>query len=156
MPLDVVSEIEIERPRPAVAGFASDPDNTADWDGGVRRVDWVTPRPVGVGSMITMEARFLGRDLVSTYRIVEAVAHERLVMATAAGPFPMETVYTFADTTSGGTRMTVRRRGEPDGFLQLLVPAMASAIRRADRRSLARLKALLEYLGHHDRGHHLQ
>ena len=43
-----------------------------------------------------------------------------------------------------GTLMTLRNRGRPAGFSKLLAPIMATAIRRANRKDLARLKALLE------------
>ena len=65
-------------------------------------------------------------------------------MSTAEGPFPMETTYTRADTPTGGTRMTLRNRGEPAGFAKLGAPMMARAMRRANRRDLETLKHLLE------------
>jgi hypothetical protein len=40
--------------------------------------------------------------------------------------------------------MKLRNRGEPAGFSRLAAPLMASAIRRANRKDLARLKAILE------------
>jgi hypothetical protein len=88
-------------------------------------------------------ARFLGRRLAYTYQVRELVAGERLVMSTAEGPVPMETTYTWADT-DGGTRMTLRNRGEPAGLTKLAAPAVAAAMRRANRKDLAQLKRILE------------
>jgi uncharacterized protein YndB with AHSA1/START domain len=93
---------------------------------------------------MTFAARFLGRELVYTYEIRELVPGERLVMSTSQGPFPMETTYTWEDSPSGGTRMTLRNRGEPAGFSKVAAPVMAAAMRRANRKDLARLRALLE------------
>ena len=88
-------------------------------------------------------ARFLGRRLEYTYEIVDLEPGRRLVMRTAQGPFPMETTYTW--TAEGdGTRMTLRNRGEPAGFSRLMAPFLATVVRRANRKDLARLKTLLE------------
>jgi hypothetical protein len=71
-------------------------------------------------------------------------AGERFVMSTAEGPFPLETTYTWQDSPSGATTMTLRNRGEPNGFSKLMAPLMASAIRHANTNDLRRLKTILE------------
>lgn len=144
MPVDVVTEIEISRPRERVAAFAADPDNATAWYRNIRSVAWETPPPAAVGSRVRFSARFLGRTLEYTYEIRESEPGSRLAMATAEGPFPMETVYTWEDSPGGGTRMTLRNRGEPSGFAAVAAPAMTRAMRRANQADLRRLKALLE------------
>ena len=141
--VDVVTEIEIARPRAEVAAYAADPDNATAWYANIERAEWRSEPPLREGSRVAFVARFLGRTLAYTYEIRELVPGERLVMATAEGPFPMETTYTWADA-AGGTRMTLRNRGEPRGFAKVGAPVMAAAMRRANRKDLARLKGLLE------------
>jgi hypothetical protein len=142
--VDVASEVEIERPREEVAAFAADPDNARVWYQNIEAVEWRTPRPLEVGSRIDFRARFLGRSLAYTYEVVELVPGRRLVMATSEGPFPMETTYTWVDTARGGTRVTLRNRGEPSGFASVASPVLVRAMRRANRKDLARLKDALE------------
>jgi hypothetical protein len=89
-------------------------------------------------------AHFLGRRLAYTYEVVELVPLERLVMWTAQGPFPMETSYEWAPSGEGQTRMSLRNRGEPSGFAGVAAPLMSAAMRRANQKDLARLKAVLE------------
>jgi uncharacterized membrane protein len=144
VPVDVRTEIEIDRPRAEVAAFAADLDNTTAWYRNIEAVEWQSPRPAVVGSQIAFIAHFLGRRLAYTYEVRELVAGERLVMSTSDGPFPMETTYLWADTASGGTRMTLRNRGEPSGFRGIAAPLMATAMRRANAADLRRLKGLLE------------
>jgi hypothetical protein len=144
MPVDVVSDIVIARPRPEVAAFAGDPSNAPAWYVNIESVEWETPPPLRLGSRVAFVAHFLGRRLAYTYEIVELVAGTRLVMRTAQGPFPMETTYTWEPAGEAATRMSLRNRGEPSGFGKLAAPFMAAAMRRANRKDLAQLKALLE------------
>jgi uncharacterized membrane protein len=144
MTVDVETQIEIDRPRADVAAYAADPDNATSWYRNIAAVAWQSPKPLRIGSQIAFVARFLGRRLEYTYEVTELIRGERFVQRTAQGPFPMETTYSWADSPSGGTTMRLRNRGEPAGFSKLAAPIMASAIRRANQKDLARLKAILE------------
>jgi ligand-binding SRPBCC domain-containing protein len=141
--VDVLTEIEIMCPREEVAAFASDPSNATAWYKNIKAVEWETRPPAVVGSRIRFRAQFLGRTLDYTYEVREVEPGRLFVMATAQGPFPMETKYTWEDSTDG-TRMTLRNRGEPSGFAAITAPVMASAMRRANHSDLRRLKTLLE------------
>jgi hypothetical protein len=144
MPVDVLTEIEIGRPREEVATYAADPTNATAWYENIDRVEWKTPPPLTVGSKVAFAARFLGRSLEYTYEIGDFAPGERLVMSTSQGPFPMETTYTWADTAAGGTKMALRNRGEPSGFSRIAGILIAPAIRRANQKDLRRLKEILE------------
>ena len=144
MTVDVTTEIDIDHPLADVAAYAADPDNAPEWYANIDSVEWKSEPPVAVGSAVAFLARFLGRRLAYTYEFVEFVPGERLVMRTAEGPFPMETTYAWRPTDGGGTHMMLRNRGEPAGFSRIAAPFMAAAMRRANRKDLAKLKAILE------------
>ena len=144
MNVDVETEIVIARPVPDVAAYTADPSNAPAWYDNIDTVEWKTPPPAQVGSVVEFVARFLGRTLRYTYELVEWEPGQRLVMRTQQGPFPMETTYTWSVTANGSTRMTLRNRGEPTGFSRLMAPIMKPAMRRANRKDLAKLKAILE------------
>ena len=144
MSVDVVTEIQIRRPRSEVAAFAADPSNAPLWYVNIRSAEWDGPETLAVGGRIRFTAQFLGRVLAYTYVIRDFVADSRLVMATTDGPFAMETTYEWTDDAEGVTRMTLRNRGQPSGFARLAAGAMERAMRRANSKDLQRLKALLE------------
>jgi len=142
--VDVRTEIEIQRPRDEVAAFASDPANATAWYKDIEAVEFETQGRVAVGSRLRFRAHFLGRTLEYTYEVREIDPGRRFVMATAEGPFPMETTYTWDDTGPGATKMGLRNRGEPSGFAAVTAPLLKLAIRRANEADLRRLKARLE------------
>lgn len=144
MAVDVLTVIEIDRPRDEVFAFAADPARTTAWYRNIKTVEWEGNPPAIVGSRVRFSARFLGRSLDYTYEVREIEPGRRFVMATAEGPFAMVTTYTFADAAGGGTRMELRNRGEPSGFAAVAAPVMKRAMRRANEADLRRLKALLE------------
>jgi uncharacterized membrane protein len=142
--VDVISEVEIDRPRAEVAAYACDPDNALTWYENIKSVEWHSPPPLVLGSRVAFTAEFLGRRLEYTYEVRELVAGERMRMSAADGPFPMETTYTFGDLADGRTHMTLRNRGRPAGFSRLVAPLMSRAMNRANRKDLERLKHVLE------------
>lgn len=144
MSVDVLTEIVIKSPLDRVVAFAAEPSNAPEWYVNIDSVEWKTPRELAVGARMAFVARFLGRRLAYTYEIVELLPGARLVMRTAEGPFPMETTYTWEATDEGHTRMTLRNRGVPSGFAAVFAPFMGTAMRRANRKDLARLKLILE------------
>jgi hypothetical protein len=142
--VDVLTEIDIAQPRAVVADYVSNLDNTTEWYTNIDRVEWRSPKPLRVGSQVAFVARFLGRRLAYTYEVRDWVPGQQLVMSTTDGPFPMETTYEWRDSPRGDTTMALRNRGIPTGFSNVAAPVMAGAMRRANRKDLLRLKAILE------------
>jgi uncharacterized protein YndB with AHSA1/START domain len=150
MPVDVLTETTIDRPLAEVASYVAEPSNAPEWYANIASAEWKTPPPLQLGSRFAFVARFLGRRLAYTYEVIDFVPHERLVMRTAEGPFPMETTYTWQAVADRATRMTLRNRGEPSGFSKVAAPVMAAAMRRANEKDLRNLRAILEGHGRRD------
>ena len=142
--VDVTTEIVIDAPIERVAVYTADPANTPEWYANIKSAAWQSEPIVQVGGRIDFVARFLGRELVYTYEIVDYVPGDHIVLRTAQGPFPMETTYTWAARPDGSTAMRLRNRGEPAGYSRLVAPFMAFAVRAANRKDLRKLKSVLE------------
>jgi hypothetical protein len=67
-------------------------------------------------------------------------------MSTDQGPFPVVTTYSWQDTPTGRTRMTLRNRGEPSRFANLASQLIAAQMRKSTGRDLRLLKSILERL----------
>ena len=144
MPVDVSTEIVIQRPRQEVSAYSAEPDNAPRWYSSIKQVKWETPKPLAVGSRVAFAATFLGRTLAYTYEVIEFDPGRRLVMSTKEGPFPMETTYSWEDAPDGATRMELRNRGSPSGFSSLAAPFLSARMRKANEQDLRTLKRILE------------
>jgi uncharacterized membrane protein len=144
MSVDVTTTIVIERPIAEVAGYSGDPSNAPEWNRRIASAEWQTEPPMMLGSQITFTARFMGKDLVYTYEVIEYTPQDQVAMRTTQGPFPINTTYTWRAVGERVTHMTLRNHGEPTGFWRLAAPLITIAMRRAVPHDLSRLKQLLE------------
>ena len=144
MAVNVLTETVIARPRDEVAAFAVDPDRIPLWYQHVKAIEWQTEPPLAVGSRVALVSRLLRQRLAYTYEVVEHTPGERFVMRSLEGSSPMETSYAWATMPDGRTRMTIHNHGAPTGILGWLGPIAGMAIRRANTKDLALLKAILE------------
>jgi len=142
--VDVITETEIGCSIEEVSEYASNPCNAPDWYVNIKSVEWKTPPPLSIGSQLAFKANFLGRDLAYVYVIKELVPHQKLVMSTEEGPFPMETTYTWEKIDENRTKMTLRNRGYPSGLSKLMAPFMVPVMRKANKKDLALIKVILE------------
>jgi hypothetical protein len=142
--IDVRTDLDIDLPRTEVAAYASDPDNAMSWYANIKAVEWKTTPPLEEGSRIVFAAEFLGKRIEYTYEVTAFEPGERLVMSASAAPFPMETTYTWEDSPSGGTKMSLRNRGGPSGIARFASPLMALQVRRSTQRDLHHLREVLE------------
>ena len=141
--MEVIVDIEIERPRQQVAAFASDPHNDTEWIVNIKEVEWKTEPPVQKGTAISRVAYFLGKRLAYTYVVDDFVPGELLAMRATDGPFPMTTDYRWEDAGQG-TKMTITVGGGPGGFFGLATPLLKAQMRRALNKDLAKIKQILE------------
>jgi hypothetical protein len=85
-PVDVVTMIDIARPRDVVAAYAADPDHAPAWYANIECVAWQTEKPLTTGTRLDFVARFLGRRLSYIHEVIDFVPDERLVITTAEVP----------------------------------------------------------------------
>jgi uncharacterized membrane protein len=142
--VDVQTKIVINKPLHLVYEYAVNPENAPDWYVNIKSAEWVTPKPLIIGSKIAFKATFLGRQLSYVYEIKELAPQQKLVMQTAEGPFPMETTYEWEVIDNNTTKMKLRNRGIPSGFSKLFAPFMKMMMRKANEKDLKKIKQIIE------------
>ncbi|HLX92140.1 MAG TPA: SRPBCC family protein [Puia sp.] len=143
-PVDVVSEILIERPRKIVAEWSADPENANLWQRHVRSVDRDREGPLKAGTRVSFNSRFLGRRISNIYEILEYAPGEKLVMRTNQLRPTMETTYSWDIVNLKMTLMTVRTRGKLAGFAEITAIFKTRLMKMNQVNQLRRLKQILE------------
>ncbi|MBH0174277.1 SRPBCC family protein [Fictibacillus sp. 23RED33] len=142
--VDVRTEISINRPIDVVAHYAADPYHAPQWYDNIKAIEWVTMKPLQLGSKMAFIAYFLGRKLEYVYEVTDYVPGKKLVMTTANGPFPMQTTYTWNTENVGVTKMTLQNKGVPTGFSKMVTPFMSFMMKKANKKDLLKIKQILE------------
>jgi uncharacterized membrane protein len=137
--------VEIARPAAEVFAYLDDVTNNTAWLRGMRSCRWTTDPPVRVGSRYEQVARFLGKEIHTTF---EVTAHEsgRLVTIEAqeGSSFPLTVTRQVEPLDSMHCRVTETVESDPRGFYRMAQPLLRAMVTRNITRDYRRLKELLE------------
>jgi hypothetical protein len=143
----VTMRLRAERvvPRPAddVARFFFDMANNTKWQRGMRRCEWETPPPVGVGSIYMQEASFLGRTITSRFVVIAHEPGRSITIDTIEGTFPIRVTRKVEPIDADSCRVTADISGGPRGLLGLLAPLTHRLAQRSVDADYDRLVELL-------------
>lgn len=136
--------IEVDRPAGEVFAFVADFANNPRWQRGMRECRWTSSPPHGTGSTYEQRARFLGRDVVSTFRVVDHEPGRRVRITSVAGSFPITVTRTVEPIGARRSRVSAVIEGEAGRFFRLAGPLLRPLVARSVRGDYARLRRLLE------------
>jgi uncharacterized membrane protein len=142
--IETSSSIEIDRPAAEVFAFVSEFTNNPQWQRGQRECRWTSPPPLQVGSTYEQHARFLGRDLVNSFRVIELEPGRRIRFTSTAGTFPLTIIRTVEPLGDARARFTEHVAGDPRGVYRIAEPILRRLVSGTIKRDFPRLKALLE------------
>lgn len=141
--IEVTAAADVARPAHEVFAFVADLSNNPRWQQGQESCIWTSPPPIGVGSTYDQRARFLGREIVSSFEVVEYEPDRRIRIRTVDGPMPMDITREVDPLDEDGARVRAIIRGGPTGLLRLLDPLTRRMVQRSVRGDYARLAELL-------------
>lgn len=142
MSTDIQTEVLIRRPRTQVAAFMFDPQNDAIWTTGIVDVRPLTDGRLRTGSKVERTSKFLARQFVYQYEVVDADG-DRFVLMRVDEPFPMQIRYELEDSPDG-TIARIHAKGDAGGFYRLAAPLLNRMARRSMTNDLEMLKEYLE------------
>lgn len=135
---------EIQARPDEVFSFLADASNNPSWQKGMASCEWTSPPPIGLGSTYEQRAHFLGREIRSSFEVVEFVPGRRIRITTTAGTFPITVTRSVEPLGEERCRVAAIVEGDANGVFRIAAPAMTAMVRRSVRADYARLTQLLE------------
>ena len=147
----IEEHIEISASPSTVFRFCHDVARRPDWDERVMRVKLLSSKPVRQGTLFRVDAGSSGKFLFSwdAEYIEFQFPHNsklRVIDAAPSSPFSAGSESWQFSLVGGSTRFTLVWDYQPRGFFARIADALGrrAATRRAIKRSLANLKAVIE------------
>ncbi|HEX6255615.1 MAG TPA: SRPBCC family protein [Euzebyales bacterium] len=134
----------INKPADEVFAFVADATNNPRWQRGMRQCAWTSPPPIGVGSTYRQEARFLGRDVVTEFEVVDHDPGRSITIRSTSGPFPIRVHRAVKPVDASTSQVSAAISGDPGGFFRLARPLVQRLAQRSVTADYRRLKALLD------------
>jgi len=135
---------EIARPASEVFTFFADASNNPKWQDGMVSCIWTSEPPIGVGSTYEQRARFMGRDIVSTFEVTEYEEGSLAAIETIESTFPIQVVRQVEPLGEDHCRVSANITGGPSGFMKLFDRAISRQAQKSVERDYDRLVQLLE------------
>ena len=141
--MQIDTTIIIERPATEVFDYIADMSKNPTWQRGQRSCVWTSEPPLAVGSTYDQVAKFLGREIRSSFEVVE-YEPDRIRIVSTEGTMPIDVTRTVAPEGADRCSVSAIVSGEPPGAMRLLGPALSAIVRRSVAADYRRLKKLLE------------
>ena len=142
--IEVTARTEIDRAPQVVFDFLADMSNNPRWQKGMQECRWTSDPPLQLGSTYDQVARFLGREIVSSFVVTEFASGHRIRIQTTSGTMPIDVMREVVAVADGRSSVSATVTGDPTGVFRLAAPLMRLMVSRSVRRDYRRLKELLE------------
>lgn len=138
------SSLEIDRPSDEVFAVIADFSRNPEWQRGMKSAVWTSDPPIRIGSTYDQVARFLGRDVTTSFEVVEYDPGRSITIESQASSFPIRVTRSVEPLADSRCRVIADVSGEPGRFFRLFGPVLAWMAERSVRGDYQRLKEVLE------------
>ena len=141
----VIVEIDIASSPAVVWEYLANAEHNTEWLANMQSCRWITDQPIRVGSRYEQTARFLAKEVRTTFE-VSALEDGRLITISSlpGSSFPLTITRRLEQVVGQGCRVTEIAGGDPAGFYRLAEAPMRLIVNRNITRAYRRLKQLLE------------
>ena len=141
----IVVEQEIGRPAEVVWEYMENAEHNPEWLSNMRSARWITEPPVAVGSRYDQLARFLGKDVRTSFEVTALAPGRSITISSLPGSsFPIRITREVEPLGPQRTRVREIAEGDSSGFYRAAEPLMRPLVRRNITQAYRRLKQLLE------------
>jgi len=137
------TDIDIQRPAAEVFDYIADFENNPLWQGGMETCMWTSDGPIAVGSTYEQVAKFMGRPILTTFKVTALEPGRSISIESIVSTFPIQVTRNVEPSGDGSCRVTANVAGQPP-LLMRLMPGMNWMVKRSVTQDYARLKELLE------------
>ena len=141
----VVVEEEIERPAEVVWEYMENAEHNPEWLSNMRSARWTTEPPIAVGSRYEQTARFLGKDVRTSFEVTALQPGRSITISSLPGSsFPIRITREVEPLGPQRTRVRELAEGDASGFYRVAERLIRPIVRRNIAGAYRRLKQLLE------------
>ena len=142
--IEVHAEATVSRSAEEAFAFIADMSNNPRWQKGMRECRWTSEPPLRLGSTYDQVARFLGKEIVSSFEVTEFEQDRLIRIQTTKSSIPLDITRTVESLDDDRSRVAAIVRGDSSGLFRLADPIMSQIVQRSVRRDYQRLTELLD------------
>ena len=140
---EIENSVLINRPPQDVFDAITDPDKQPLWQSLTETAAWSSNGDHGVGSTLSVVARFLGRKIESDIEVTAWEPPHRIDYKFVNGPYPTEVTNTL-EPQGEGTLLTSLSQGEMGSFWKLAEGLVSRLLKNQLNANFESLKLLME------------
>ena len=137
--------VEIARPVHEVWEYLTDVERVPEWQSSAVASHQVSEGPMGVGTKLEDERRFLGRRARSEVEVTEYEPERLFTLRGLSGPVRFTVRHRLSES-DGGTRVDVEAEDDPGGISRFVRPMIERAAEHEFKGDFRRLKHRLEHM----------
>ncbi|WP_349408934.1 SRPBCC family protein [Pseudalkalibacillus sp. SCS-8] len=142
--IKVVVSNTINRPHDQVFSYIANFENNPKWQGGMVDARFTSQGPLGVGSTYEQVATFLGKEIKTTFKVVEYEENKRIKIESIKSTFPI-TVTRIVEPQTEGTKVTAIVEGDASKVFKIAQPFMKLMVKQSVKSDYKNLKKQLEH-----------